>query len=81
MPPFIIQPDEPKGYFNLEPEVRGSLLARLKAAGCSKWFCGHYHNNGGGFDEDLEVKHRVRGVSLDLDLQCQTYSVFVACLG
>jgi hypothetical protein len=55
IPPFISTPDEPKGYFNYDPAVRGPLLASLKAAGVSKWFCGHYHRNAGGWDEGLEV--------------------------
>ena len=31
------------------------MLNRLKAAGCTKWFSGHYHQNAGGTDGALEV--------------------------
>jgi hypothetical protein len=55
IPPFIRFPDEPKGYFNLHPTIRGEVLAQLKRAGVSKWFCGHFHRNDGGWDEKLEV--------------------------
>jgi len=55
IPPFVLAPDEPDGYCNYEPSVRGPLLEQLKAAGCTKWFAGHYHSNSGGWDEDLEV--------------------------
>jgi len=55
IPPFIRRPDEPKGYYNLEEEVRRTLLDTLKAAGCTKWFAGHYHQNAGGTDGSLEV--------------------------
>ena len=33
IPPFIFAPDEPAGYFNFTPEVRGALLGKLKKAG------------------------------------------------
>ena len=55
IPPFIAAPDEPDGYYNFESSVRRLLLEQLKAAGCTKWFCGHYHSNSGGWDGDLEV--------------------------
>jgi len=55
IPPFIYAPDEPKGYFNLEPEIRRPVLNRLKRAGACKWFCGHFHRNAGGWDAGLEV--------------------------
>ena len=59
IPPFIEDPDEPKGYFNYDPSVREPLLRKLRGAGVSKWFCGHYHRNAGGVfvcDEgELEV--------------------------
>ena len=29
-PPFLFAPDEPKGYFNLEPAVREPLLAKVR---------------------------------------------------
>jgi 3',5'-cyclic AMP phosphodiesterase CpdA len=52
IPPFIRRADEPKGYYNLEPRVRRELLDKLKSARCSKFFCGHYHSNAGGWDGD-----------------------------
>eukprot|EP00457_Paulinella_chromatophora_P011406 gb/GEZN01011545.1/.p1 GENE.gb/GEZN01011545.1/~~gb/GEZN01011545.1/.p1 ORF type:complete len:352 (-),score=45.98 gb/GEZN01011545.1/:94-1041(-) len=55
IPPFIQQPDEEKGYFNWEPQDRQVYLKAMKQAGVRAWFCGHYHANAGGFDEDLEV--------------------------
>jgi hypothetical protein len=55
IPPFIRHPLDRKGYFNYAPEVRQPLLRRLKAAGVSKWFCGHYHRTAGGWDGELEV--------------------------
>jgi hypothetical protein len=55
IPPFTESPDEPKGYFNYDPVIRAPLLATLKAANVSKWFCGHYHRNAGGWDGGLEV--------------------------
>jgi len=44
-----------KYYFNLEIKLRRQLLSKCKAAGVKKWFCGHYHQNAGGYDDDLEV--------------------------
>lgn len=55
IPPFIYRPDEPKGYFNLAPTIRRDLLTTLKRAGVRKIFCGHFHRNAGGQDEDIEV--------------------------
>ena len=55
IPPFIYSPDEPKGYFNFDPSIRGPLLAKLKAVGMTKLFCGHFHRNAGGHDGPLEV--------------------------
>ena len=55
IPPFVLAADEPDGYCNYEPSVRRRVLEQLKAAGCTKWFAGHYHSNSGGWDGDLEV--------------------------
>ena len=60
IPPFLRSADEAKQYFNLEMSVRKNLLDRLMNAGVSKLFCGHYHNNAGGWypsdtDRRLEV--------------------------
>ena len=54
IPPFILSADEPKGYFNYDPEVRMPLLEKLRAAGCGYWFCGHYHRNAGGTYTDAD---------------------------
>jgi 3',5'-cyclic AMP phosphodiesterase CpdA len=40
IPPFIEEPEEPKGYFNYDPSVREPLLRKLRQGGVSKWFCG-----------------------------------------
>ena len=54
--PFIESPDEPDGYFNLAAGPRRHLLDMAKGGRVSKWFCGHYHRNAGGWDgDDLEV--------------------------
>jgi hypothetical protein len=53
--PFINAPDEPAGYFNLEPTVREGILARMRVGGVRGWFCGHYHRNAGGHDGPIEV--------------------------
>ena len=36
-------------------QVRSALLDQLKTAGCSKMFCGHFHSNVLGGDEDFEL--------------------------
>ena len=60
IPPFIRRVEEAKGYYNLEPGVRKDLLDTLKAARCSKLFCGHYHSNAGGwYAEDEEARLEV----------------------
>lgn len=46
--PFINSADEPSAYFNLDQSVRSRLLGELATAGCTAWFCGHYHRNSGG---------------------------------
>ena len=55
IPPFIYRPDEPKGYFNLAPNIRNEVVGKLKSVGTTAWFCGHFHRNAGGKDEGLEV--------------------------
>ena len=52
IPPFIFHEREPKGYFNLLPVVRAQLLAKLRRAGCTKYFCGHFHRNATAFTAD-----------------------------
>ena len=46
--PFINDPYESSEYFNLAQETRLPLLQELSDAGCTHWFCGHYHRNAGG---------------------------------
>ena len=43
------------GWANIPSGPRQKLLNQLKAAGVKAWFCGHYHQNAGGFDDDLEI--------------------------
>ena len=31
------------------------MLEKFKKAGVTKIFCGHYHRNAGGWDQDLEL--------------------------
>ncbi len=55
IPLFTSNPDEPAHiYFNIEPVQRKNLIERFKKAGVRKVFCGHYHQNAGGFDGELE---------------------------
>lgn len=59
--PFINTPDEPSEYFNLEKKVRADLLNRLSEAGCTAWFCGHYHRSSTGvyhhYSKNSETRH------------------------
>ena len=56
VPPFVEAPDEPKGYFNHEPKVREAILDLVtKIDPKTKWFCGHFHRNAGGWRGDAEV--------------------------
>ncbi|XP_071965980.1 serine/threonine-protein phosphatase CPPED1-like isoform X2 [Antedon mediterranea] len=55
IPWFLESPDEEDQYFNIDIDVRKTMLKRFHDAGVKKIFCGHYHRNAGGFDEDLEV--------------------------
>lgn len=48
IPPFIEKPDEESLYFNWESDLRKETLEKLSSAGCSHWFCGHFHRNAGG---------------------------------
>ena len=49
IPPFIEDPDEADGYFNIAKVVREPLLRKLHRGGCESWFCGHYHRNARGY--------------------------------
>jgi len=52
VPPFLFDPDEGDGYFNLDTPLRRRLLAKLAARGAVAWFCGHFHRNAGGVYRD-----------------------------
>jgi len=55
--PFKTDVDEPEEWFNLAIEKRMPLLHKLFNAGVKKIFCGHFHQNSGGFafERRLEV--------------------------
>jgi len=55
IPWFVRRPDEEKFYFNIDLDLRLSMLQKFKSAGVSKIFCGHYHRNAGGWDQDMEL--------------------------
>lgn len=52
IPPFLFAADEPKGYFNLDCQLRSSLLSLARQGQVRQWHCGHYHRNAGGRDPD-----------------------------
>lgn len=54
IPWFVAEPDEEKIYFNVEQELRKTMLEKLYAGGVRKIFCGHYHRNAGGWFKDME---------------------------
>ena len=55
IPWFLNTADEPKQYFNIDPPTRMRMLDKLRDAGVTHVFCGHYHRNAGGRYGDLEV--------------------------
>lgn len=55
IPWFLEHSDEDDDYFNIRKSVRLAWLAKFKAAGVSKIFCGHYHRNAGGWFEGMEL--------------------------
>lgn len=55
IPLFVHDPKEEKSYFNIEPKIRTELLDKFKKFGVSKIFCGHCHENAGGWDDTLEL--------------------------
>ena len=55
--PFIAEPDEPDGYFNLPTATREPLVRKLLDAGVCTWFCGHYHRNAGGVAARPDGRH------------------------
>lgn len=54
-PLFTADPDEPDSYWNVPQPQRADLLALLKTFGARAFFSGHWHRNGGGWDDGLEV--------------------------
>lgn len=55
IPLFLKQSDEPADvYFNIEPLERKRLMEKFIKAGVRKVFCGHYHQNAGGFYHQQE---------------------------
>ncbi|XP_054714011.1 serine/threonine-protein phosphatase CPPED1-like isoform X2 [Uloborus diversus] len=54
IPWFLREHDEPKEYFNIEPQLRQEMLKKFYDANVRAIFCGHYHRNAGGFYKDLE---------------------------
>ncbi len=79
IPWFLHNPNEAThSYFNIEVKQRLKWLEKFKKAGVSKIFCGHYHQNAGGFYDNIEIittsaigaqlgndKHGYRLVSVD----------------
>lgn len=55
IPWFLKDPNEDKDYFNIAKETRLKWLSKFKEAGVTKVLCGHYHKNGGGWFEDIEL--------------------------
>ena len=55
IPPFCDDEQEAAAYHCYPRDVRARTLSKLKKAGISKWFSGHYHRNAGGWSDDLEV--------------------------
>ena len=54
-PLFTAAADEPDTYWNIPLVRRRPLLELFKAFGVRAYFCGHWHRNGGGWDETVEV--------------------------
>jgi len=54
IPPFIVDPDEPEGYFNLPPAIRRDFLDLFRNKKVTI-FCGHFHRNAGGSRGNVEV--------------------------
>uniref|UniRef100_A0A3B3ZDZ1 Serine/threonine-protein phosphatase CPPED1 n=1 Tax=Periophthalmus magnuspinnatus TaxID=409849 RepID=A0A3B3ZDZ1_9GOBI len=56
IPLYLKSPDEEDHeYFNLPGAVRQQLMDKFKRAGVKAVFCGHYHRNGGGCHDGLDV--------------------------
>lgn len=58
----------PNGYFHIKRERRLVEIERMRSYGVRACFAGHWHQNGGGWDGDLEmVITGAVGVSLGPD--------------
>lgn len=55
IPWFLRDPNEEDEYFNIKRDLRLVWLRKFQQAGIEKIFCGHYHQNAGGWFEDMEV--------------------------
>ncbi|KAF4649820.1 Serine/threonine-protein phosphatase cpped1 [Perkinsus olseni] len=60
--PFIRDPEEHEGYFNMPLPVRKRLLRLASEAGVKAIFAGHYHRNAGGWYTD-SCGHRLEVVT------------------
>ena len=54
-PLFIEDPDEPENYSNIAPQVRSEYLDLFKEYDVDLILSGHYHNNGYGVYNDIEM--------------------------
>lgn len=54
-PLFTATPDEPDTYWNVPLVRRRPLLDMFRDFGVRAYFCGHWHRNGGGWDDSVEV--------------------------
>lgn len=55
IPWFREKADEVESYFNINPELRFKMMDKFLAAGVRHVFCGHIHQNAGGWYKDLEI--------------------------
>ena len=55
IPWFLKEPNEQDDYFNISTQVRLRMLKKIKDAGVTHVFSGHYHQNAGGYDDKLEM--------------------------
>uniref|UniRef100_A0A3Q3GJY6 Serine/threonine-protein phosphatase CPPED1 n=1 Tax=Labrus bergylta TaxID=56723 RepID=A0A3Q3GJY6_9LABR len=55
IPLYLKTPDEEDNYFNLQREVRQTLIERFKKAGVTAVFSGHCHRNAGGCHGGLDM--------------------------
>ncbi len=54
-PLFLLSPDEPNQYFNIDTDKRKIYLDLFKKYKIRQVFAGHYHRNAGGRAGDLEM--------------------------